>query len=397
MIRNPQVIIIDPDHSRREELRKILAISGIAVAGVANYGVEAKTLSMETTPDIVMVAIAEPRARAFQTIEALAELKPDVPIVAYARQRESSPELMKGIMALGVRNFLIYPGSREEWIKAITSLITLEERRRGHIGQESTPFGSVVTVFGPKGGVGKTTTATNLAVALSHHVHMSVALVDLDIRFGDVAALLALPVEKSIIDVVQEGPINLESVRQCMVRHSTGVEVLPAPPWRGEWYPLSPDHVGAILEVLARGYDFVVVDCPSGFNDMISRALELSTVALLVTTPDVTGLKEAIAMLEILQSWNYPEQRIAVVINHTSPTTRASNGDVRNVLGLSPTCRVPFDKQVGRSLNEGRPVVMGKSPAAAAFRDLALSLSGQGEKGKGLWRRLLPQPLVVGR
>jgi len=398
MTRSPQVIIIDPDGHRREEVRKALALAGVAVLGVADYGAEARNLCVETTPDVMVIAVAEPLPRALHTIEAIAEMMPGIPMLAYSPLR--SPELMRQVMTLGVRDFLRYPVSREELLRSVHSLMELEERRRTRAGQEITPFGSVVTVFGPKGGVGKTTLATNLAVALRQFAQSTVALVDLDVRFGDVAALLGLPVERSIVDLAQNGyDIGIDQVRQCMVRHASGVDVLPAPHWRGEWYSLTPDHVGGILHVLPRAYDFVVVDTPAGFNDFVSRALEAATIAFLITTPDVTGLKEALVVMEMLRAWSYPEEKVALVINHTMPAVKASDEEVRRVLGMAPAWRIPFDKEVVRCLREGRALVSHrpKSPAAAPIVAMALYLSGRPARRSGLLGRLWRRPLAAAR
>ncbi len=398
MARSPHVIIIDPDHGRREELRKSLALSGVAVLGVADYGAEARSLCMETTPDVILIAIGEPLPRALHTIEAIAEMMPGIPMLAYSTLR--SPEIMRQVMNLGVRDFLHYPIDREGLVRSIRSLMELEERRRAVAGQEYTPFGSVVTVFGPKGGVGKSTLATNLAVALRRYAQCTVALVDLDVRFGDVAVMLGLPVERSIVDLAQNGyEVSLDQVRQCMVRHASGLDVLPAPHWRGEWYPLTPDHVGSILHILARGYDFVVVDTAAGFNDLVSRALEVATLALLITTPDVTGLKEALAVLEMLRAWSYPEDKIELVLNHVVPQTKASDEEVRRVLGMAPSWRIPFDQAVVRCLREGQPLVTHKprSPAAVSIVNIAMHLVGRPLRRNGLIGRLLRRPAAVGR
>jgi len=398
MARSPQVIIIDPDPHRREEVRKALALSGVAVVGTARYGAEARTICSGLSPDVIVMALVEPLPRALQMVEAIVDMAPGIPILAYSPQR--SPELVRQAMILGVRDFLPYPTGREELLRAIHTLIDLQERRRERAAQGLTPFGSVITVFGPKGGVGKTTIATNLAVAMAQRLYSSVALVDLDVRFGNVATVLGLSAERSIVDLAQNGHTpDLEQVRQCMVTHASGVDILPAPEWRGEWYPLTPDHVGAILHALAQSYDFVVVDTPAGFNDFISRALELSTLALLVTSPDVTGLKEALTVLEMLRDWSYPQERVVLVLNH-AVAAKVSDGEVRSVLGIRPAWRIPFDKEVMRSLREGRPLVSRKprSRAAVAITAMAFHVAGQPSVPRqGVLARILRRQAVAAR
>ncbi|MCS7275570.1 MAG: P-loop NTPase [Dehalococcoidia bacterium] len=402
MARNIQIIVIDPDPQSREEVRRMLALGGFAVLGCAAYGTEAFSLCQETHPDVVLMNLTEPVGRAFQTLEAVTRLLPASGIIIYSRI--SAHEVVRRAMQLGARDYLVQPVKQEKMAAAIESVRRLlEESPRvlpPEVGERPmVPFGSVVTVFGPKGGVGKTTLATNLAVALATHVKLPVAIVDLDLRFGDVATFFDLPVEHSIVDLgTHAGPVGLDTVRQYMSRHSSGVDVLPAPRWKGEWYTLTPDHVGSALHALARSYDFVLVDTPGGYNDLLSQALEVSTVALLVTTPDVPSIKDAFMALEILRSWSYPEERIQVVLNHPSPAIRVSPAEVKRVLGDVPRWQIPFDRAMAKAIQEGRPLVMDRprSRAARALLQLAHFLAGQAPSagGGGLLSRLVPSRRV---
>lgn len=399
MARSAQLIIIDPEPNGREEMRRMLALAGFAVLGTAGYGTEAFTLCQETRPDVVLMALAEPTGRAFQTLEAVGRLLPAAGIVIYSHI--ASHDVVRKAMQLGARDYLVRPLKQEKLVAAIESVCRMLEESPRLVPPEisdrpTVPFGSVVTVFGPKGGVGKTTLVTNVAAALAQRARVSVAVVDLDIRFGDVATFFDMPVEHSIVDLgSHSGPLGLDTVRQYMVRHASGVEVLPAPRWKGEWYPLTPDHVASALSALTRAYDFVLVDTPGGYNDLLSQALEMSTVALLVTTPDVASVKDALMALEILRSWSYPQERIQVVLNYTSPAIRVSEAEVRRVLGTVPRWRVPFDKAMAKAIQDGRPLVMDRprSRAGRALCELAYYLAGHRPNhnpDRGLLGRLLP-------
>ncbi len=397
MARSAQLIIIDPDPQSREEVRRMLALAGFAVLGTAAYGTEAFTLCQETQPDVVLMSLAEPTGRALQTMEAVVRLLPVSGLVVYSHL--SDHDIVRRAMQLGARDYLVRPLKQEKVVAAIESVRRLLEEQPRIVPPEMAerpvvPFGTIITVFGPKGGVGKTTIVTNVAAALSMQTKVPVAVVDLDIRFGDVATFYDLPVEHSIVDLgAHSGPVGLDTVRQYMARHPSGVDVLPAPRWKGEWYPLTPDHVAGALSALARAYDFVLVDTPGGYNDLLSQALEMSTVALLVTTADVPSVKDVLMTLEILQSWSYPQERVQLVLNYPNPAIRVSEGEVRRALGTVPRWQIPFDKAMAKSIQEGRPLVMERprSRAARALCQLAYYLAGQSSQiRRGLLSRLMP-------
>ncbi len=381
MARSPQLVLIDPDPSSREEVRRMLALGGFAVLGTANYGTEALVLCQQVQPDVVVLALSAPLARGFQTVQAIMDSLPETAVVVYSSLTEL--KVLRRAMLLGVRDFIPRPFKEEALASAIRSVLEMEERRRARregLPVSQVPFGSLITVFGTKGGVGKTTIATNLAVGLAQRHQASVALVDLDTRFGDVATLMDLQVDRSIVDLaLHADDISPEQIKACMVRHWTGVEVLAAPQWKGDWATLLPDHVSHILSHLARSYDFVIVDTPGSFNDLIARSLEMSTLSVLVTTPDVSGLKDALVVLDMLRSWSYPQDKLLMVLNHTSPSQKVSDHDVRRALGMSPAWRIPFDKQVTQSVQAGKPLVASQPRAKATqvLLEMVAHLSGQ--------------------
>jgi pilus assembly protein CpaE len=122
-----------------------------------------------------------------------------------------------------------------------------------------------------------------------------VVLVDLDTRFGDVAILMDIPADRSIADLAMpDDQIDREAVQSCLYNHSSGVEILPAPIRPSEWQSIHPGHIEKTVAVLAATHDYVVLDTPGTFNDIVSRALEMSTIVLLIATMDLASLKDTI-------------------------------------------------------------------------------------------------------
>jgi len=204
MTRNPRVAVIDQDPSSRSDIHKLLTVSGFSVVGEAGYGIEAVSLAKQAEPDVVVIAIEEPMIRALQTVEALADLLPHSAIVGYSSLKDASA--MRKAMLAGISDFIGAPVKEEELINSIYAVLAQEERRRARISgeaEEPVAAGSVITVFGAKGGIGKTTIATNLATAIVQKTNQSAVLVDLDTRFGDVGILMDIPVERSIADMAK--------------------------------------------------------------------------------------------------------------------------------------------------------------------------------------------------
>ena len=405
MARNPRVIVIDQDQIARSEVQKMLALSGFAVLGEAGYGIEAVSLAKEAEPDVVVVAIEEPVVRALQTVEAVADLLPQSPIVAYSSIKE--PGSIRKAMLAGVSDYLTTPVQEEELVTSIHNVLATEERKRARISgemEEPLACGTVLTVFGAKGGIGKTTISTNLATALVQKTNQSVTLVDLDTRFGDVAILMDIPVERSIADLaLPEEEINREMLQDCLYTHNTGVTILPAPVRPTDWRNVHAGHIERVVTLLAQTYDYVILDTPGTFNDIVARALELATLVLLVATVDLASLKDTLLALDMLRSWNFPQEKVKLVINATNEASNIQPQEVKRMLGREVFWSIPYDRNISTATQLGMPVVVTKpgTKASESLVELAHVLSGvrqQGEgqqqqkrDGKGLFGRILGQ------
>ncbi len=358
----------------------MLALSGFAVLGEAGYGIEAVALAKETEPEVVVIAIEEPIVRSLQTVQAVADLLPQSPIIGYSSIKDANS--MRKAMLAGVKDYLTTPIKEEDLIGSIHAVLAQEERRRARIaGETDEPVacGTVLTVFGAKGGIGKTTISTNLATALVHKTNQSVVLVDLDTRFGDVAILMDIPVERSIADLVlPEDEIDKELLQECIYVHNTGVAVLPAPIRPTDWRNVHAGHIERVVGLLAQMYDYVILDTPGTFNDIVARALELATLVLLVATVDMASLKDTLLAIDMLRSWNFPQEKVKLVINATNEASNVQPQDVKRMLGRDVFWSVPYDRNISTATQLGMPVVVAKpqSKAAESMVEMAYALSG---------------------
>ena len=399
MSRVPQVIVVDPDRESSAEVQKMLSMLGFQVIASAGYGVEAFTLAFQLKPDVILMRIEEPLVRPVQTLSRINDGLPDLPIVVFST--DANIRLMRQSMVSGASDYLQEPLQSEDVEAAIMRVLERKERegmrRRGELA-DPVAQGTVITVFGAKGGIGKTTIASNLAVALSTEAHQTVALVDMDTRFGDVAITMDIPVERSIADLARNlDNVNRDSLREYLVQHESGVRILPAPTRPSDWRNLTAQHIRDVVDVLAQTHDFVILDTPGTFNEIVAAAIEVGTMILLVTTLDMASIKDTVLALEMLhERFGNDDERIKVVLNRAGMDTGVREKDVERTLDSPLWWRIPQDQEVVKAAQLGRPIVMSRpnSKVSLEIREIARALSGirnktTTRKRGGGWGRLL--------
>lgn len=393
MARDPEIVIIDPDLDARADTKHMLAIAQFTVVGEADYGIEAVTVAREHTPDLFLISMEEPAARVLQTIEMLGAAAPQAAIIVYSSLGDAAS--VRRAMVAGARDFLMKPLKTEDVTRAVHGILEHEERRRRSAGGDTSDAvarGTIITIFGAKGGIGKTTIATNLAAALVNITQANVALVDMDTRFGDIAIMMDIAVEESIADLgrrIEE--LDRETIKDHLARHHTGVSILPAPLHPTEWRNLTPQHIDKIVDLLAQGHDYVVIDTPGTFNEIIAATLELGDLILLVTSMDIASIKDTALALEMLRAADISEDKVKLLINHSTSANSLREEDVERVLEYDVTWRIPHDYNVASSNQLGIPIVMAKPYArvSRAITDLAHALSGAPRERKGFLERFL--------
>jgi pilus assembly protein CpaE len=393
MARNPEVVTVDPDLSSRAETKRAVQIAHFTVVGEGGYGVEAVTVAKERPSDVFLVSVEEPVALALQTIESLADVAPHIPTIVYSSL--SDAQSVRRAMVAGARDYLVKPLKPEDLSRAVYGVLEQEEKKRLRAdgqGAEAAARGTVITVFGAKGGIGKTTISTNLAVTLAKMTGANVCLLDMDTRFGDVAIMMDVAVESSIADVARKiDEIDRDSIRNYLVKHHTGVSILPAPLHPTEWRNMTPQHIEKIVELLAQTHDYVVIDTPGTFNELIAATLELANLILLVTSMDIASIKDTALALEMLRAAGVSEDKVKLMINHSTAANSLREEDVSRVLEYDVFWRIPHDLSVSSSTQLGLPIVVAK-PYARVSRsiiELAHALTGTRQEKRGFLDRVL--------
>jgi pilus assembly protein CpaE len=341
---------------------------GIDLVGVIEGIDNAARALGDTICDVLVVACEGYSDRALFLVESAVKQEPDRPVIVAAR---GAPELfLRRAFEVGADDMVALPALQDEIRFAIQKAVA-----RHHTGTRrgESSLGRMVVVLGPKGGTGKTLTATNLAVAL-HEAGERVALVDLDLQFGDVALSMGLSPERTIRDLVLGGAsIDAGKVDSYLTAHPTGVKVLVAPSTPDQSAAVTVGALREIYNVLRSEFDVVVVDTPPGFTAEVIMSIDISTDLVMVGMLDALSLKNTKLGLETLELMGYDADAITVVLNRAQTRVGISPDAVSTVLGRRPDVLVPSDREIPRTINEGVPVMVGlpRSEAAESFRELA--------------------------
>jgi len=379
-----RIVIVDDIAETREHLTKLLSFeSDIEVVGAAASGEEAVDLTGKLQPDILLMDINMPGMDGIATTERVSATFPTTSIIMMSVQGEA--DYLRRSMLAGAREFLVKPFSSDELTSSIRQVYIREKQKRGRMvmaapggqpsGESGKKDGKIVTLFAPKGGVGRTTLAVNLAVALAGEQRQSVTLVDGSFQFGDVGVLLNLnPKNKSIIDVVADPSADDEDlVDTTLINHSTGIKVLLAPPSPEMAELITVDQIRRMASRLRATNDFTVVDLWPHFNDVSLALLDMSDVILTILTLEITNIKNIRLFLEVAEQLGYGD-RLKLVLNRADSAFGIRVADVENSVGRKIDHQVVSDgRTVVYALNRGVPFVWSNSQAPVSEDILKIS------------------------
>jgi pilus assembly protein CpaE len=249
----------------------------------------------------------------------------------------------------------------------------------GSAAATETSRGRLVTVFSPKGGVGKTTLAVNLSLALTQGGTKKVCVVDLDLAFGDVAITLQVFPARTIADAVHlESGLDFHVVEPLLTNYHDQLSALVAPVQPDAKDSIPPSLVGRILNLLKQQFDFVVVDTSPAFDEFVLQAFDETDDLLLVTTLDVPTLKNVKVAVETLDLLNFPKPRRHLVLNRADDKVGLTADKVESTLGMTISAAIPTSTQVAHATNSGEPILLAapKHQVSQALNKLAATLSG---------------------
>ncbi|MBV8194992.1 MAG: response regulator [Candidatus Dormibacteraeota bacterium] len=396
--------------------RRLSTEENITICGTAADGEGATQESLHLRPDVAVVDANLPGMDGIQVTEMLAQFVPDAGVILMSLDSET--DLFRRAMLAGAREVLQKPFRGDELVSAIHRVNEFQERKRvsAAVAVESAqsngsvpaaaeappPEGRLFTVLSGKGGVGKTVVATNLAVALAGRADQRVALVDLSLQFGDVAALLDVKAQRTIADLAAHDAVaDREVVQDVLATTPSGLHVLPAPtsPELADY--VTTHHLRALLDELRRSHELVVADTTSQLGEVTLEAVESSERIVLLTDFSVTGVKNTRLLMTVLNVLKVTEERLVLVANNRDPRSENSleRAQAETFLHSRIALDIPYDPAVvGGSVSHGTPFVTSapQSPAARAINQLAdllatreLTAASGGVPSRKRQRRLL--------
>jgi pilus assembly protein CpaE len=308
---------------------------------------------------------------------ALQQGTPDVSVLLVRRQE--SGELIRQALKVGVKDVLSSASDENAVRAAAARAIEIARTLRGRLGggAPTDPGGGrapgrVVTVFSSKGGCGKTFLSTNLAVALSRN-GAEVALVDLDLHFGDVAIMLHLFPSHTIYDAAQSPGLDALTLKSFLTRHDSGIWTLVAPTEPTIADTINPATIASILKLLRSAFDYVVIDTPPAFSEPVLGAFDESDWLVMLATLDVPSVKNLKLTLQTMELLHFPKNRIRVVVNRADSKVGLRLPDVEKLLSSSVDATIPSSRSVPLSVNKGSPIMLEepKGPVAESIRRVA--------------------------
>ena len=403
MARVPQLIVVDPDRESSAEMAKTLQMLGFQVLGTAGYGVEAFTLCFQMRPDLVLMRVEEPLVRPIQTLSRINDGLPDLPIVVFST--EANIRLMRQSMVGGASDYLQEPLNADELEASIMRVLEKKEReahapprrarrpgrRRARSSRSSAPRAASARPRSPR---------TSRSRSPRKRTRRS--------RWSTWTPASATSRSRWTSRSNAPSPTSLGTwttstatrSSDYLVEHESGVRILPAPTRPSDWRNLSSHHIRDVVDVLAQTHDFVILDTPGTFNEIVAAAIEVGTMILLITTLDMASIKDTVLALEMLhERFGNDDERIKVVLNRAGIDTGVREKDVERTLDTDLWWKIPQDNEVVKAAQLGRPDrdEPAEQPRLHGDPEIARALAGIRQRSKAPKRTRWPGRSSSGR
>jgi pilus assembly protein CpaE len=365
-----RVLIVDDITETRDNLEKLLFFEkDIEVVAKAGTGREAIAFAKQHQPDVVLMDINMPDMDGIAATEAILNQVPHIQVIMMSVQGEQ--DYLRRSMLAGAREFLIKPISAEDLYAAIRHVHRLRttQRRYVAVGPDSAPTaeapgtqGQLMAVFSPKGGAGTSSVAANLAVALRQLTNKKVALVDGNLILGDIGVIMNLVSNKTIADLSNRiSELDRDLLNDVLVAHTSQVKVLLAPPNPQTGELVTSDHLRAILDLLRKEFDYVVVDTQSSFQDRTLAVLDLADRIVVLMTLEMPSIKNIKQFLEVAELLEYSKDKIVLVLNKADNRLGIRIENVEENIRHKVSLQIAnAGHEMSLAINQGVPLVIEK-------------------------------------
>jgi pilus assembly protein CpaE len=383
-----RILIVDDNPDTRGHVSRLLYFENdLSVIGQAINGREGVEMAVEFKPHIVLMDINMPDMDGITATRELSSKAPFSQVIIMSVQAEQ--HYMKQAMAAGARDFQPKPFTSDELINCVRRVYNIGlpmyrqfeavQQTAAEAAAQSPPeAGSeggdapVIVIFGPKGGVGTSTVAANLAIALQR-LHGDVVLMDADLQFGDVLVHLNIRPTRTMSDLIHNRELDIELLPDVLLSHNSGLKLLLAPPQPELADALTPEMLSELVTGLKRDFKAVLVDTQSKLGDKMMAIVEKADYIILVTVPELPAIKSAKQFLDLATLLEFGPNRVGVLINRANQPGGVAPGKIERILKLEYSYRIPYDPRITLAINRGVAVTQQEpnAPSAQAIAQIA--------------------------
>jgi len=381
------ILLIEADAKFGETISSALSAVGYTLTVVAD---PEEAFSKVTDNQLIIIDVV---AGAKSAIDVCREIRatssaPSIPVLCVSQTDDVEDRIH--FLEAGADDVVAKPFDAREIEARVEALLLRFQRSKDRTAVVSADGLTVararrtVAVHSPKGGVGTSTIATNIAIAAAQRRPDRVAIIDLDLQFGQVATHLNITPQQTLADVVRDDAALREPdlLRAYATRHDSGLHVLAAPTNPEQAALVTADHVDRILTTLLGTYDQLVIDTGSWLDERSLRAFEHAEHVVFVMNPEIASLKAMSALIEYLNEAGTVAAKSMFVLNNTFGREILKLRDVETALGMKVSMELPYDPFLYlKAVNEGNPIVSGAPSSAPAERLIALSTTAFGADG----------------
>ncbi len=394
-----KIMIVDDIADTRENIKRMVQFDqNIEVVGVARSGQEAVELAPQIKPEVIIMDINMPDMDGIKAAELIRKKLSYAQIVFLSVQNDLN--YARRAMAVGARDFLSKPPNIEDLIQAIQKAGTAAKEIKAMESEGSKNVssqgrketggyfpgvdGKVIVVYSPKGGIGTTTVAVNLALSLNTPTQKAV-IVDTNLQYGDVAVFMNEQSKNSLLDLLLSvDELDTDIVQEVMTTNKeSGLNILAAP-IRPEFVEkANGEQVSKLFKFLKKIYNYVIVDTTPTLTQCVQGAIDASDLTILLANQEIPTIKNCHLFLSFLDSVDYPREKILFVMNKYNREIAISPEKVGENLKQPVAISIPLeDKTAFLSVNRGKPFVLENKtlPISKAVLQLASMVSETIEK-----------------
>ena len=381
------VLLIDADPSAAETISSVLSGVGYSVTLATDPDAAVSQVAQHQLVVVDVVTAAKSAADVCREIRATPSLGP-IPLLCVSQTDDVEERIQ--LLEAGADDVMARPFDARELEARVEALLLRFQRSKDLSGVISTDGITVtrarrsVAVHSPKGGVGTSTVAVNIALAAAQKKPDRVVIVDLDLQFGQIATHLNIEPRQTLADVVRDDAAQREPeiLRTYAARHDSGLHVLAAPTGPELASVITADHIDKVLDTLLGSYDQIVIDTGSWLDERTMRAFEHAESVLFVVNPEIGTLKAMAALMEHLTDSGTVAAKSTFVANNTFGREILKVRDIESALGAKVGMELPYDPFLYlKAVNEGVPIVLGAPRSPAAERLGRLSSTAFGSDG----------------